>query len=166
MTKIGGREKPPEFFAAIRDVLEFGRDWSLYVAELAGEKIGALLLFHSATTVEYIMPGIADEARNMQPTALLIAQGMRDAVSRGCRRWNWGGTWLSQEGDYPFKRKWGCQRNAIQIFHQDQQRTNAANDPGRIGRDVPVFLFRAIQPFWLSGMRDRLLMIRGLTSKS
>ena len=32
---------------------------------------------------------------------------MLDAIEHGYKNWNWGGTWLSQEGVYNFKKKWG-----------------------------------------------------------
>jgi len=139
MARIGGREKPAAFFAAVRDALEFGRDWSLYVAMLAGSEIGALLLFHAATTVEYIMPGIVEEARSMQPTALLIAQAMRDAMSRGYRRWNWGGTWLSQDGVYRFKRKWGAQETRYRYFIKLNNERMLGATPAELAAIYPYF---------------------------
>jgi hypothetical protein len=32
---------------------------------------------------------------------------MVDASQRGYILWNWGGTWLSQNGVYLFKKRWG-----------------------------------------------------------
>jgi hypothetical protein len=32
---------------------------------------------------------------------------MMDAVVSGIYYWNWGGTWLTQNGVYNFKKKWG-----------------------------------------------------------
>ena len=32
---------------------------------------------------------------------------MQDAIVKGYKNWNWGGTWLSQGGVYDFKKKWG-----------------------------------------------------------
>ena len=31
---------------------------------------------------------------------------MASAAKRGMTRWNWGGTWLSQDGVYRFKKGW------------------------------------------------------------
>ena len=38
----------------------------------------------------------------------VIFEAMQDAARRGCRNWNWGGTWLSQGGVYDFKSRWGA----------------------------------------------------------
>jgi len=32
---------------------------------------------------------------------------MQDAVSQGYKLWNWGGTWVNQDGVYAFKKRWG-----------------------------------------------------------
>ena len=41
---------------------------------------------------------------------------MADAAARGFTRWNWGGTWLSQEGVYRFKKKWGASERRYRYF--------------------------------------------------
>ena len=40
--------------------------------------------------------------------SLIIFEAMKDAIKRGQKNWNWGGTWLSQKGVYDFKKKWGA----------------------------------------------------------
>ena len=109
MSAIGGRIKPPEFFSSVAGQMEYARDWRLYVAERGEEKLAALLTFEAARTVEYVMPAVLDDARTLQPTAAILLHAMTDAAKRGMRRWNWGGTWLSQDGVYRFKKKWGAQ---------------------------------------------------------
>lgn len=34
---------------------------------------------------------------------------MKDSIHAGYNRWNWGGTWITQEGVYNFKKKWGTE---------------------------------------------------------
>ena len=41
--------------------------------------------------------------------SLLIYEAMQEAARRGCRYWNWGGTWLTQDGVYFFKSRWGTE---------------------------------------------------------
>jgi lipid II:glycine glycyltransferase (peptidoglycan interpeptide bridge formation enzyme) len=93
-----------------------GRDWRLHVAERGGEPLAALLTFEAATTVEYVMPVVIESARTLQPTAAIIAAAMAEASSRGCTRWNWGGTWLTQEGVYRFKKKWGADERRYRYY--------------------------------------------------
>ena len=115
MGAIGGRAKPAAFFSQL-STMTYGRDWRLHVAEHDGAPLAALLTFEAATTVEYVMPVVVDRARSLQPTALIIATAMAGAAARGFTRWNWGGTWLSQEGVYRFKKKWGASERRYRYF--------------------------------------------------
>ncbi len=139
MRKIGGREKPAAFFAAVKNALVYGRDWTLYVAERAGSEAGALLLFFGAKTVEYVMPGISEDARHLQPTAMLIAHAMRDAIDRGFQRWNWGGTWLTQDNVYRFKRKWGAQERRYRYFVRINNKQLLDRTPVELASAYPSF---------------------------
>lgn len=109
MTAIGGRAKPPAFFDAVPEVFRPDADYRIYVAQRSGAQTAALLVFYFANTAEYYIPAIAHEAREDQPMALILWTAMCDAIDRGCRIWNWGGTWTTQTGVYRFKRKWGAE---------------------------------------------------------
>ncbi len=115
MAAIGGRAKPASFFTGLREMTA-GRDWRLHLAERQGEPLAALLTFEAATTVEYVMPVVVEAARTLQPTAAILATAMTDASARGFTRWNWGGTWLTQEGVYRFKKKWGADERRYRYF--------------------------------------------------
>lgn len=108
MLEIGGLAKPDNFFELIKSNFDYGADYLVYIAYLDGQPISALLLFYSGKTVEYFTPVIKSDYRSMQPLTCLIFNAMRDAVARGCRYWNWGGTWATQEGVYRFKKSWGA----------------------------------------------------------
>jgi hypothetical protein len=116
MAAIGGRAKPQDFFLCLLETMTYGRDWRLYVAERNGEKLAALLTFEAGRTVEYVMPAVRESVRGLQPTAAILARAMGDARSRGFTRWNWGGTWLTQEGVYRFKKKWGAAERRYSYF--------------------------------------------------
>ena len=116
MAAIGGRAKPREFFTCLPCTMTFGRDWRLYVAERQGKRLAALLTFEAARTVEYVMPVVKESARSQQPTAAILSRAMSDATLRGFTRWNWGGTWVTQEGVYRFKKKWGAQERRYRYF--------------------------------------------------
>jgi hypothetical protein len=115
MAAIGGRAKPASFFSAL-GVMTAGRDWRLHVAERQGRPLAALLTFEAAKTVEYVMPVVVESARTLQPTAAILAAAMADAAARGFTRWNWGGTWLTQEGVYRFKKKWGADERRYRYY--------------------------------------------------
>jgi hypothetical protein len=103
---IGGLPKRREFFEALATTLPESA-WCIYVARQGDETIAALLLLYFNGTVEYFTPCIVQEHRSSQALPLLIYRAMLDAMAEGYSRWNWGGTWLSQDGVYAFKKKWG-----------------------------------------------------------
>ena len=107
MKAIGGLSKSWDFFEKL--LSDMPRElWSVYVGTKEDQPIAALLVFHFNGTAEYFTPVILSEHRNTQALALVIYEAMKDAVSRkGCKNWNWGGTWLSQGGVYDFKKRWG-----------------------------------------------------------
>ena len=106
MEIMGGLAKSPSFFEMLSENFE-KEDYRIYIAKKDGVRIAALLLFYFNNTVEYFTPVTVNEFRNLQPSALLIFEAMKDAVSAGYKYWNWGGTWLTQDGLYNFKKKWG-----------------------------------------------------------
>jgi hypothetical protein len=116
MHAIGGRPKPREFFSLVPKHFEAGKDYNLYLASHKGITVGALLLFYAGVTVDYYIPATRLEARSLQPSAAILHRAMLDASARGMRLWNWGGTWLDQEGVLRFKRKWGAYDQPYRYF--------------------------------------------------
>jgi len=106
ISAIGGRTKDWRFFETVQDVLPSSMR-TLYVGELAGTPVAALLCLRFNRTVEYFTPALSETHRPEQPLSLVIMQAMVDAVHDGLTHWNWGGTWLTQGGVYDFKRRWG-----------------------------------------------------------
>lgn len=109
MEKIGGRFKTPEQFEALRDTFEPSGMCRLYIAERDGRFAGGLLVLMFRDWVEYFTPVAVEEFRSEQVLSALIATAMAEASVGGARRWNWGGTWLTQSGVYHFKQGWGAQ---------------------------------------------------------
>lgn len=106
---IGGIAKPKKFFSSIANQLQYDRDYRIYTARTTeGDIVCALMLLYFKDTVEYFVPATAENWRSAQPLSALIHLAMRDAIlERGARSWNWGGTWLTQDGVYHFKSRWG-----------------------------------------------------------
>lgn len=107
MAQIGGRAKPLEVFTKLDSALG-PSSTSCYIASKNGRAAAYLLLLYSGDTVEYFTPAIVDEFKSYQPLTALIIEAMVDAATAGYRRWNWGGTWPSQEGVYRFKSRFGA----------------------------------------------------------
>lgn len=108
MADIGGRAKDPAFFASVARHFRAGEEYDVYTARLDGKVVAALLVFWFGTTAEYFTPAVDHDHRSDQPLAAVLARALGDAVRRGARWFNWGGTWLTQDGVYRFKRKWGA----------------------------------------------------------
>ncbi len=106
ISSIGGVPKEKSFFELIPKFMK-DDEWTIYLAVLDGEPIAGLLLFYFNLTAEYYTPVIKETYRSTQALSLVIYKAMQDALEKGIRNWNWGGTWLSQKGVYNFKKKWG-----------------------------------------------------------
>jgi len=116
ITSIGGKAKEKRFFELTEKYFEKEKDYNIYIAKLNGKKIGALLLFYYNKTVEYFTPATLSEYRSYQPTSLIIYQAMIDACQKGYKWWNWGGTWLTQDGVYRFKKRFGAVDKEYKYF--------------------------------------------------
>ena len=108
MEAVGAPPKELDFFIKISEIFEYDKDYRIYIAELDGVKIGALLIVYFNKTIEYFTPAIKVEYRNYQPLNLLIYNAMKDMSEKGYKNWNWGGTTIpGMEGVYHFKKRWG-----------------------------------------------------------
>jgi hypothetical protein len=102
---LGGLPKALTVFSALRS--SFGRNCELYIGYANGEPVCGVLIILYAQTIEYFTPVVKDEWRESQVLSALIYRIMLKMIDRGFKQWNWGGTWLSQEGVYRFKKRWG-----------------------------------------------------------
>jgi hypothetical protein len=107
MREIGGLAKSRQFFTLVLRHFRPEVDYRIYVARLGGEPVAAMLIFFFNRTVEYYTPVVRKEFRDSQALSAVIFRAMCDASREGYVFWNWGGTWLSQEGVYRFKSRWG-----------------------------------------------------------
>lgn len=117
MRIINGIAKPLSVFKAISKCFIPTTDYKIYYATKDGDVAAALLVFFYKDMVEYFTPAINSKYRSEQPLSLLIFTAMKDAIEQhSVRRWNWGGTWLSQHGVYRFKSRWGAQDHTYNYY--------------------------------------------------
>lgn len=118
MTAIGGQAKPSDFFLAIPDVMSYDKHYRVYMAHAAnGDVAASLLVLYFRDWVEYFVPASHQDYRSRQPLSVLILKAMTDAVlERQSTRWNWGGTWATQDGVYRFKSRWGGGEHRYRYF--------------------------------------------------
>lgn len=145
---LGGRAKELSFFEAVPRHFEAGRDFDVHVALLGDEVVAGLLVFSFNGTVEYFTPAVDHDHRSEQPLALLLVEAMTAAAQRGYKRWNWGGTWTSQDGVHRFKAKWGAHDGHYRYYVQlnDESLLDATPDDlrARFG-DFYVVPFSALR---------------------
>ena len=107
MNSIGGLAKDVKIIDQIKKNYVENKDYKVFIAEYENKVVSGLLVFYFKDTVEYYMPVINSEFRNLQALSLLIFEAMSQASILGYKTWNWGGTWESQKGVYSFKKRWG-----------------------------------------------------------
>ena len=116
MEAIGGKAKSSYFFEIIKKYFKENIDYNIYVAKKDGVYISAMLVFYYNKVVEYFTPVVKVEYRSFQPLSLLIFQAMIDNANKKFKWWNWGGTWLSQDGVYRFKNRFGAVDKEYKYF--------------------------------------------------
>ncbi|MDG2422749.1 MAG: GNAT family N-acetyltransferase [Phycisphaerales bacterium] len=143
MAAIGGQAKNWSAFAAIRECFEYEQDYRVYTARRSGQLEAALLVFRSNLTAEYFTPVVSEASRSDQPLSHLILMAMMDSMHDGCEWWNWGGTWLSQEGVYRFKSRWGTEDRRYSYL------VKAHQDLSDLGRMTPRAILDAYPGFYV-----------------
>lgn len=107
MEYIGGRPKPDRFFEACRAAAE-ASDFCRFTFMLQdGEPVAGLLNLRWRHWEEYMLPVYDPETTQTGASAAIVHEEMKDAVSHGVRRWNFGGTLPDQKGVYRFKSEFG-----------------------------------------------------------
>lgn len=139
ITSLGGQAKPPEVFESLARVFRYDDEYRIYVARRDGRTVSALLVLYAYGTAEYFVPATLEEARSLQPMSLLITEAMKDAMARGCRLWNWGGTWESQAGVHMFKARWGSEDLPYRYHVRLQDRSLLRRAPAELLAAYPNF---------------------------
>lgn len=139
MAAIGGLRKADAFFELIPAHFTEREHYDLYVARAGEHVVAALLVFYANETVEYYVPAIRADFRSVQPMAGILVEAMRDAALRGFRRWNWGGTWTSQNGVYRFKKKWAAEEQPYTYYVNVSDQTLYHVSPEHLRATYPSF---------------------------
>ncbi len=116
MKDIGGLAKSRDFFSRIPVHFRSDEDYKIYVARLENQPVAAMLVFYFNRTVEYFTPVVLKDYRKTQALSAAIYVAMVEASKEGFVWWNWGGTWLTQDGVYRFKSRWGTKDMKYRYF--------------------------------------------------
>lgn len=88
----------------------------LYMAELDGEAVAAIILLRYRHTAYARYQGIDESARRARPIYPLIWATIEDSALSGYTRYDFGRTALDNPGLNDFKRRWGTVRTEIPYF--------------------------------------------------
>ena len=98
MNKLKGKAKPAEFFKLLKELFIYDKDYRIYSASIDGKYIASLLIFYFKDQVEYFLPAIDENYKNLQPLSGLIYKSMFDSINeRNIKLWNWGDTFRPGE---------------------------------------------------------------------
>ena len=139
MREIGGLAKSKRFFDALPWHFRPNKDYRLYVATLKDEPVAAVLVFFYNQTAEYYTPVVRKEYRYSQALSAAIFRAMCDAADQGYAWWNWGGTWLSQDGVYRFKSRWGTRDLPYRYFTSVYNPAMLKAEPAELLAAYPSF---------------------------
>ncbi len=148
MSIVNGNSKSKRFFSMIPKYFKASDSYNIYVASLNDKPIAALLLFYYKQTVEYFTPVTLSKFRPYQPMALILYKAMTDAITKGYRLWNWGGTWHTQIGVYNFKKKWGAASTEYKYYVKANNQELLHTTPEELLTQYPGFF---VLPFSLLG---------------
>jgi hypothetical protein len=137
ITKLGGLPKPMSVFNALRST--FKNDCQLYIGYIDDQPVCGVLILVYAQTIEYFTPVVQEEFRESQALSYLIYKIMVDLVKVGYKQWNWGGTWISQEGVYRFKKRWGSTDYPYRYYSKIGLDKNSLPAIDQLKKDFPYY---------------------------
>lgn len=143
MQKIEAPSKPKLFFQNVDRFFEIHKDYDVYVAEHDDEVAGALLIFYFGDVVEYFIPGVRVQLRDLNPMNLILLKAMTGATRRGMRIWNFGGTRKEMTGIHMFKAGFGA-RDYSYCCH-----TRALSDVSRLLELTPANMRETYEWFYV-----------------
>jgi serine/alanine adding enzyme len=106
MRDLGTPVYPRAFFDAI--FAAFSTQARAFVVDLGGKPVAAGIVLTHRTTAEIPWASSLREANRSGANMLLYGSVLRDAIERGCRRFDFGRS-TRDSGTYRFKQQWGAQ---------------------------------------------------------
>lgn len=139
MRELNGLAKPRDVLQSLVDTFTGAGNCRIYRAYVGEAPAAALLLLYYGDTVEYFTPVATSEHRTSQVLSALIFHAMVEATVAGFRRWNWGGTWPSQDGVYRFKARWGAEDLQYRYHVRIASKDLLAVTPDQLRSRYPYF---------------------------
>jgi len=135
----GGVPKSRSVFAELLAQFPLDSHARLYIGTCNGTPASGLLVLLFDDTVEYFTPVVDEHYKDLQALSALIHHTMLETARDGYRRWNWGGTWRSQEGVYRFKNRFGAHDLPYRYFHRLLNASLTNEPPESLRARFPYF---------------------------
>lgn len=116
ISKLNGKFKSIDVFNHLLKTFPSPEYSRVFVCKKNGKNIAGLLVLLYDSTVEYFTPVIEEDYKDTQLLSALIYEAMKTLSREGFSTWNWGGTWISQEGVYRFKDRFGSYTKPYRYF--------------------------------------------------
>jgi Acetyltransferase (GNAT) domain len=134
------------YFPTVFHQLQRTRQVRLFLALVAGEIVGGLLLYCWGRNLVSKFAAVTPEAVPLRAFAALYGQAIDCAVEEGARRLSWGTASRAQAGLIDFKERWGGQSHPAAVYCLPVRRTPPGldryyDDQGlgrRIWRHLPL----------------------------
>lgn len=99
------------FFKLVRKNFKQKEDYNLYCIKTKDEIIAGVLIFYYKNLAEYYLPVSDDNYDKYSLIQKIIFKSMQDCIDKDYSIWNWGSTWINQNGVFEFKNKWNTSNN-------------------------------------------------------
>jgi hypothetical protein len=139
ISAMGGVSKSRAVFAELLAQFSLDSHSRLYIGTCNGAPASGLLVLLFGDTVEYFTPVVDEHYKDQQALSALIHHAMLETASDGYLRWNWGGTWRSQDGVYRFKSRFGAHDRPYRYFHRLLDASLMAEPPTAVRARFPYF---------------------------
>lgn len=135
----GGLTKPEAFFAWAARSARSGGMCSFLFAEKDDCIAAGMLVARFGDCWEYLVPAMDAAVQDSNALSLLVYEGMRRAAGAGAARWNFGGTWDTQEGVHRFKRQFGAEDRPYHYLIRIYDPALAEMTRARLSEAFPFF---------------------------
>ncbi|MFH0809961.1 MAG: GNAT family N-acetyltransferase [Pseudomonadota bacterium] len=105
--------QPYRFFRQMWAIMHSAGAMTLLLAELSGQPVAGMVLFHSGNTAYYKYGASDPRYLRLRCNHLLMWRAMEWSKERGCSTLDLGRTYLGNEGLMRYKRSWGARQTPL-----------------------------------------------------
>ena len=139
MKAINAANKSEAYLNELFSRFRPGVNFDLFTAKKDNELIAALLVLYHNRIVEYYVPVISSQHRQLQALSLIIYEAMKFNKSLNRTIWNWGANGNALDSVYKFKKSWGASDCPYKYFTKVKNNRHEAEQLETLTRDYRGF---------------------------